>query len=355
MSTVPFCTVLVSTGLANQKPRNRDEFTSMRTMHINSIRSSTLLAVVLTVFFVLSGRGAAEEINAKQVVEELRSGIGRLETAEARLKAFECKREIWMGGSKRSNSVSTITKYHENSLLVEINGIRLVKNSTDQFAVTPTSMKLNWILSRYHKRGTADTWKALNIDSHFAICPLLAVSDTLSILNVLNDPTFGPKQARRVADNRVELDYDLTLSPAGDSAGTPIVMGGTFTLATDLDWLAVRSVTRSAINSVGQIACTMTRDAVRDGDSIRVLASTYGCGSENDQYSRRSKYIYKQLPPDAVDPAEFTLAHYNLTAPEQDDVYEDRQPTNWILWGGIGVGCIVLSLILRWYVRRRTT
>jgi hypothetical protein len=64
-------------------------------------------------------------------------------------------------------------------------------------------------------------------------------------------------------------------------------------------------------------------------------------------------YTYRFSPSDVVsDPAEFTLEYYKIQTPT-DEVYEDGPGFNWLLWGGIGVGCIALSVVLAWFIRRK--
>ena len=360
----------------------------MGATYYNPIGAITILGGSLVILILFTGRGSAEEIDADRVVKELRSGIVRLQTAETRLAAWEGKVEI-SGKAGQTASATCIVKRHEKSFLMEYKKIRVINNSTEVFAVKPTFLSGEWALTRYTKPGTDRVWKEWNHDCHFQFypllsalirnsasasksldlrrshkdlrrenrftyqSPLLSVTGGSTILHILDDPTFVTKRARRAADNRVELDYEYIPS-AGDTAAAKIVTTGTFTLAPDLDWLAVKSITRTSGGPIGQIDCTMERQALRDGDSIRVVATTYGCKTANDQYNRNSKFTYKILPPDTVDPSEFTLDYYSITAPEQD-VYEDRRQFNWTLWGSIGAICIALSLVLGWIVRRRRT
>jgi len=50
-------------------------------------------------------------------------------------------------------------------------------------------------------------------------------------------------------------------------------------------------------------------------------------------------------------PQSLNLSDYNIEIPV-DDVYEDRS-FNWLLWGGLGVTCLVVSALLAWIVKRR--
>ncbi len=319
----------------------------------NWMRCHPPMAWSLLVCLLLSHRGGAEELSASQVVKELRSGIARLKAEEVRLSTWECVAE-WSRGGEKPTSGTFLVKRHGASVLLDItqtlkpDHLRAVKNDSEMFEISSKTSSRGWVLSGHVKPISDDIWHKALSDGRFAVYPLLVASGKSTILNLLDDKSFVPTRARKVAENRVELDYEVT---DGDSTGR-----GTFTLAPDLDWLVVRLTITHTSPSGGSGRTTFSRDAFRDGDQIRVKSVAFEAGVEGKpQYGSKSKYTYKLLAPDTVDPAEFTLAHYNLIAPETPDAYEDRPPFNWRIWGGVGVACIVLSLVLGWYVRRRTT
>jgi hypothetical protein len=181
--------------------------------------------------------------------------------------------------------------------------------------------------------------------------PLQAQRGEFTTLQMLDDTEFKPRRARRVSADRVELDYSYRL-PAGEQ-GARTQVEGTLTLATDMEWVVVKSVSHAAETPAGfPINSLVVREVKRVGDTIRAKSvSVDFINGQTKQAINTKKYTYKYLPPETVDPAEFTIEYYNLTAPEFD-VYEDRQ-FNWPLWGGIGVGCIAMSVLLAWFIRRR--
>ena len=318
-------------------------------MHVtnhNSISGRTLRGAALGALLLFTVRASAQEVDAAQVVNNMRTGATRLEAAELRMKTWQCT----LTSQGKSTSVSSTIKRHDKSLLVQFDKGIMVRNQSELFAVKRAAQGGSWALSSYKKHG-ADSAYIQSKDGYFAFYPLLAVANDSTIVQRLDAPTFTPKRARAVAGNGVELDYEYTVH-ASDPAGTNIVASGTFTLAPDLDWLVVRSVARFTGGPVGQSECVMERQAVRDGDSIRVTATQYGCAGADAQYNRKVNYTYKLLPPDTVDPAEFTLSHYGIQAPEYE-VYEDRKRFNWTVWGGVGLICIMLSLVLSWLARRK--
>lgn len=225
---------------------------------------------------------------------------------------------------------------------------RAVKNDSEMFEINSKTSNRGWVLRRPVKPISDDIWHKALSDSRFAVHPLLVTSGKSNILDLLDDKSFTPTRARKATENRVELDYEVT---DGDSTGR-----GTLTLAPDLDWLVLRSAITHTSPSGGSGRTAFSRDALRDGELIRVKSITFEAGVEGKpQYSSKSKYTYKLLAPETVDPVEFTLAHYDLVAPESVEAYEDRPPFNWRLWGGVGGVCIALSLVLGWFVRRRRT
>ncbi len=307
----------------------------------------------LAICLMLTHHASAEDIPTSQVVKDLRSGITRLQAVEVRLAAWECVTEQTYGVGGKPMTGAGVVKRQGVSMLLDASQPqktdrwRAVKNDSEMFTVTSRTGGQTWVMSGFVKLFPGESPKAPG-GEQFATYPLLAVNIKRNILQLLDDKSFNPTRAQRVAENRVELDYELT---DGKSTGR-----GTLTLAPDLDWLVVRSVITfpSSGEKGGSSRTTLSRDAIRDGDLIRVKSISHEVVLEGKpQYSNTSKYTYKFIAPDTVDPAEFTLDYYKLDAPESADAYEDRPPFNWRLWGSVGVTCIVLSVVLGWHIRRR--
>ncbi len=323
----------------------------MRKAIRDGMQRNVALAGLLVFSLLFSQRGNAEDIPTSQVMKELRSGIARLQATEIRLTTWECVPELSRGGGK-PNSGTFLVKRHGASVLVNAapalkpDQYRTINNDVEMFSIESKTSGRTWVLRNYQKRKAGDDTPRTQGDDQFAICPLTAVNDNSTILQLVDKKTFTAVRARKVAENRVELDYELT---DGDAIGR-----GTLTLAPDLDWLVIRSVYTITSKSGDSGRVAFSRDAVRDGDLIRVKSANYEAGVEGKpQFSNKSKYAYKLLAPETVAPAEFTIEYYKLTSPESVEAYEDRPPFNWRLWGSVGVICITLSLVLAWIVRRR--
>lgn len=70
--------------------------------------------------------------------------------------------------------------------------------------------------------------------------------------------------------------------------------------------------------------------------------------ASNRSAQGKSVYNFKRT---ALEPMPSDLASYGISPPNEE-VYEDSQ-SNWLLWGGLGLCCVVFSAILAWRVRRR--
>lgn len=219
------------------------------------------------------------------------------------------------------------------------------------FAVEKSKGSGSWALLKYQRTDVENGWRRQVDKDHPIYYPLQAQRGEFTTLQMLDDPEFKPTRARRVAPDRVELDYIYRL-PASEQ-GNRTKVDGTLTLATDLDWLVVKSVSHAAETPLGYpVDSVLIRDAERAGEVIRAKSVTMDfIHAETKKAFNTRKYTFKYLSSETVDPAEFTIEYYNLVAPDHD-VYEDRG-VNWLLWGGIGVGCIALSVFLGWFIHRR--
>ena len=325
----------------------------MRKTDRNRMHRHLSMAWSLFVCLLLSHRGSAEDLPANQVVKDLLSGTARLQAAEIRQSTWECI-PVYIRGGGKPGSGTYLVKYLGASVLVNAaqttksEHYRTINSGVETFSMESKTSGRTWVLRNYQKRKPDDAKPLTTGDDQFVICPLTAVSDHSTILQLLDKESFTATRARRVAKNRIELDYDL---PDGTAKGL-----GTLTLDPDLDWLVIRSTNTTTSPGGASGHTAFSRDAVRDGDRIQVKSISYEAEVKGKpQYGSKSTYTFKLLAPETVDPAEFTLEYYNLSAPESVVAYEDRPKFNWILWGSVGAICIVLSLGLGWIEHRRRT
>ena len=155
----------------------------------------------------------------------------------------------------------------------------------------------------------------------------------------------------RDGTDSVTLRYSRPLPGQGD----PAVDRGALTFSAGNHYLLTRFEYELPVKAGDQsrlLRGVMTRKFTsRNGRPVvtevsQVLASTPADAGDN---TTRVRYTY---PARGASPDEFRLEHY-LTPPPALDVYEDRPPFNWRLWGGIGLAAIALSVFLAWFARRK--
>jgi hypothetical protein len=290
---------------------------------------------------------SAGDITPEQVVRELRNGHDRLAEFEARLAVWECEQSVVSNGRKAGAGQITV-KRHQDGILGELPTGRICMTPQHFFAVGRSKGNDRWSLLKFQRSDVESRWRQPIEKEYLVYHPLLGQRGEFNTRDMIADPLFLPTAARRIAKDRVELDYEYQLPTA--TGGQRTKVSGTLTLATDMDWLVVKAVSHAADTPLGHpVGSTLTREVERRGDVLgTTTARLEYVNSLTKQVMNSRVYKYRYASAD-VDPREFTLDYYQLQAPS-DDVYEDR-PFNWLLWGGIGVGCIALSLLLAWLVR----
>jgi hypothetical protein len=318
-----------------------------------------LLFGVAVLVLCTTAQGNAQEVDIQRTLKELRAGQERLSAMEVQIAAWTCEGTSSLSKTGSSGSL-TVKRLGESILGQAISRAPMrifCKNSKYVFAVEETKVTGTWAVISQQATELEKAWSEMVPRQSMVFYPLQAQGNAFTTLQMLRDPEFKPKGARNIQNNRVELDYEYEMQ--GKSEGNKIHSEGTLVLATDLEWLVVKSISRTPVTAsvAFPTESVMTRVAVRDGDLIRVTSSKV---DNIDARSGKSlnwfANTYKYLSPDTVDPAEFDMEFYGPKSPVAApvaDVYEDRPSHNWPLWGGIGLGCIIFSAILAWFVRRR--
>ncbi|MCU0705920.1 MAG: hypothetical protein MUF18_18290 [Fimbriiglobus sp.] len=327
-----------------------------------ALRALRLLRTPLNCVAVLlaAAFSNAQDLPLDQTVKEIRAAQEALRLAETQLKTWKCTADSTRGGRANTGPVAFTIKRHQNCELGIAKQGRMVKNDSEVFAIEQIPISNFWVVNTYQKSNLDIQWKSMNRDRSFVFYPLQAVEDQWTCLDVMNDSTFTAKQARKVGDNRVELDYEYD-RPADARATARGRRTGTLTFATDLDWAIVRSVAQTQpIPTVGAtdidlgtIDSTMIRNVIKSGQTLIVDSITFDYKfSKTSQFNCKNTYTFifdESIP---VDPSEFTLAHYGVQAP-QYEVYEDRPMLNWLVWGIVGLAFLAVSIFFAWLVRRR--
>jgi hypothetical protein len=333
-----------------------DTVTTTMTYAGCAVLPNMLLIVFGCGFFPVTS--SAQDLSPEQVLRDIRAGIPRLQSVEGRLRAWECRLEVTGGGSDPRSASMTVKRAGQSVLLqYQLPGVQrqvAVMTETEVFAVSASRKEESWVLTKHVKSNNQQDLKsaiAITLASH----PLTAVSDGVGIFEFLDRPEFKPTGVRKVAENRVELDFQYS-QPSGDPALSKSQTRGTLTLATDLDWSVVRLVSRTTGGDHAQLGHSdfkMDRRIHRDGDLIRVSEVTQYSSTTDARYSSTTNCKYVPLISESINPAEFTLPYYNIVALDEVEAFEDQPKFNWQLWGSLGVICLSLSLVLTWIVYRR--
>ncbi len=306
--------------------------------------------IVTALCFFVSNFVVAADLDPSQVAKEIRVAASRLQAAEDRLEAWKCTIESSSGG-QASKPLTTTVMRHNTALLVKINDEVSVFNETGYFSVKSAQNNLAWVLIQ-HKIAMKPNETRQLIPIDYFTYPLATLSNTQNIIKFLDNKTLNLIRARSISNGLVELEFEYAIDREGPG-NKKSEIHGTLTLDPNLDWLVMKYLMTSSGGLMGPVKSTMSRQVIRDGDQTRVVAIDSTSDDEKGRISQKIKYTYQYFPNNSVNPAEFTLAYYNLIAPGYEEVYEDKPKFNWTRWGIIGIGCIVLSLILGWYVRRR--
>lgn len=314
------------------------------------VASRRLRHLVLTFLVCYGSSASGEELDARQVVRDAQSGQRRLAEAEVRQAVWVCEQGAVLNGQS-TGSVRQTVKRHGNAILGQMHTGVVCKTPDYFFAVDRSKVTGRWTLIKYHKSGAEGAWRQQIDKLHLVYHPLTGQREEFTTGTMLADPNFDPRAARRTAPERVELDFRYQLPETISASKTQIE--GTLTFAPDMDWVVVKWVAHAATTPLGYpVDSVLTREVQRVGEAVRVESVKLEYTNANTKAALNSRlYKYTYPPVGEVNPEEFTLDHYQIQPPT-DDVYEDRG-FNWPLWGGIGVGCLALSVLLAWYVRRK--
>ena len=185
---------------------------------------------------------------------------------------------------------------------------------------------------------------------HLLHRPLTAAVQSSTVLGVLDRAGFKAESVARDGADLVTLRYSRPLPDRGDAAverGALTFSIGNHYLLTRFEYdLPAKAGEATALHGVMTRKFTAQNGRPVVTEVSQVLTSVPANSGDN---TIKVRYTY---PAQGAAPDEFRLAHY-LPPPPVLDVYEDRPPFNWPLWGGIGLAGIVLSVLLAWFARRK--
>ena len=246
-------------------------------------------------------------------------------------------------------------EYHQrnNKKLLKFTEGVLVRSSAEIFALKRQLGNESYALIMHKPKALDNDWKDAIRTRFFCNYPLSAFDDTTSLLDLINNSTFNILAAVDIDSRlfRVDYNYQSQLDLEQDK-NTRINFTGSLFFDKRCDWILVKASRTADSTPVGQMTYKIERGLEKSTDGFTCKSidlSYYSQKIANSNYTANIKYGY-ELNHDINDDV-FQLSHYNVNL-QTDDTYEDHG-FNWPLWGGLGVGCIVLSLLLAWVVRRR--
>lgn len=304
----------------------------------------------LTFLLVLLGNGqvsVAGEIET--LISKIRSGQAELQKQEANTKAVQAERDFKIRGETEKSTY--VTFQHNGSILVLWENRRFCLTTDEAFGVEkpPTSDKYA-ILFQTTNKPEEFFFKHVG-KNHLLFRPLTAAVQSSTVLNVLDREGFKGESITQDGADLVTLHYTHPLP--GRGAGE--VNRGAMTFSVPNHYLLTRFDYVLPVKNgenTRQLHGVMSRKfSIQGGQPVvtEVSQSLTSIPADLGDNTTRVRYTY---PAQGASPDEFRLTHYTSSLPPAQDVYEDRPPFNWPLWGGIGVGCIALSILLAWLVRR---
>lgn len=305
--------------------------------------SSYILSTLLFNFTLM-----AEDLDAGSTIQEIQNAQVKIQLEEEQLRAWECN--ISSGSGKPTN---ILMKQLDGSTLCKIVDDISVFTSSGIFTVRQNPFAKSWALSNYTSQKNKDLFREYTL-LEYSNHPLCAMASKRLATSYLNEHSKDIVTARRLANGKVELifKYELKRAVGGRPTGTSAIED-VLVFDPAVRMLLVAHNSKSTGGPAGTVTYRMSRKAAIIQGKLEVQSITYGSTSERVKNEQSSICKFQYYHDQAPSPKEFNLEYYGLTAPpEPDDVYEDRG-TNWPLWGGLGVVCVILSLFFTWFLRRR--
>ncbi|WP_162657807.1 hypothetical protein [Tuwongella immobilis] len=295
-------------------------------------------------FAQTSGVGELEELLAK-----IRDGQAKLREWELEIPAYQAEREFTARGKTDKSQIKSF--HHQQATLIEIGNRRFCLRANEVFGVEKARKGNQYALLFQTSTKADDYFQSIVGKSQLLFFPLTAAVQSSSVLDVLSRDGFRAESMTRDGPDLVTLHYSRPLPNQGEN----VVDRGILTFSISNHYLLTRFESRLPLQEGERsrmFSCIMNRTFTSQAgkpvvtEVTQVLASTPTHVGDNT-----TKIRYRSLEQGAM-PEEFQFTHY-IASPPVLDVYEDRPTFNWPIWVGLGVACIVISVVLAWVVRRK--
>ncbi len=302
------------------------------------------LAVLLLSFPLPVGAGEVEDVLA-----QVKAGQAELEKLEMAIPEIIAEREFLIRGT--TEKAKFVTTHNDGTTLVVFDKYRVLLTPKEFTAMEKSAKTGEYAVVMQSATKPAEGFAKMTDKRRLAVNPLLAADDYKTVLELIGREGFNAERVTRV-NTLVSITYRCP------RPGLPLDEAETGTLTFDpANSYAIVGVQYQApIKGDSNLTAgglKLTKKFGNVGGRLVVLEATqnnYLVPSTPGENTTKVKYTY---PAQATTPPEqLTTAHYNVTPPPVE-VPEDRPPFNWPLWGCVGAGCVALSVVLGWFVRRR--
>jgi len=279
-------------------------------------------------FLLLSlALGAVSAESPIAVVAKIRSGLKELSAIENATPVYKCHYKLTSKGEVIRED-DLIIKQKNKSLLISVrNNLFLLSN--DFFVCLEKSSKQGeWVLVKASRTNPVGLFKNSLGFMASAAHPLICTFSGETLMEILDDPTFQAKSVSDRQDGLIELGFHREVPSKDGSPKLPL--SGVMVLSPK-NHFAVTQWQQTLIDPKivsYPYQSQFTRQMVEETGSLRCkrIHAVALNGSTGEELSSETLEFYP-LTASPLDPAELTLAYYNIALP--NEAPEDNLGTWW--------------------------
>lgn len=310
--------------------------------------------LAFTAFLALTGRASAQPVTPDETVRAIRAGLPKLEAAEQSFTRYKYREQSSKNGQKLETSILAVRRSAAGEMLLSIGRLRIGLNSEAMFGVERPKPKGEWVVLQYQRTKPVETFRDTLKDRWAAFTPLTGIALNQSLSELLDRPTFRATSAKLNPDGLVELSYT---SEVPNGSKEPFHEVGSLIVSPRQHYVVLEA-THTVLDpppAAPKVRAKFVRTVDDLGSVLRCRTLSYiGTDEKTGRELARDICEYTDYSTEPVDPAEFTLAYYQLPTPMIAP--EDIPPSRWPWWvAGGGALCVGLSLVFRWLARRRAS
>ena len=309
---------------------------------------SLSISKLLCLFLIITL--AARSSSPADTLVKIREGLKRLTVIECNNKVYECHFKFVSRGSILRNHPLIAKRQGELALLTWDKYLGCLGPGI-MFALEKGTGEKEWLLRQFDRQNPSESFINFLRNKSPAVYPLTGLGHAKPLLAVLDDPSFRATSTTVHPNGLIDLGFEMKKpDPLNSKILDP--MTGIMTVSPKHHFAIVKWE-QTTINS-------------RVAFPIKITLVREFAGEPSDMYCKLIRYeilngttgevadteTFEFLPPGKtlLDPAEFTLAYYTIPTPS--DAPED-QPSRWRWWTTVGGICLVGSIGLGWFAKRR--